>query len=122
MSKVILLVDDNDAFRESVSDILEIHGYTVIEAEDGAKGLKIVKKEHVDLVITDILMPELEGNELFFEIKKLRPDLKVIGMTGGGRIGTADRVEIMCVAEFEIILHKPFTAEDLIAQVVKALS
>ena len=122
MSKVILVVDDNDAFRESVFDILEIDGYTVVEAEDGEKALRIIKKEHVDLVITDILMPEVEGNELVFEIKKLRPELKVIGMTGGGRIGTADTVEMMCAAEFEIILHKPFTGGDLMAQVVKALS
>lgn len=66
MSKVILVVDDDPVMRESVRDILEIENYKVVEAGDG---LPIVEKEHVDLVITDILMPQIEGNELVFKLK-----------------------------------------------------
>ncbi len=81
------------------------------------------KNGQVDLVLTDMLMPEIEGNQLAAKIKKLRPNLKIIGMTGGGRIGTADYVAQMAVSPlFETILRKPFLAEDLIAQIVVALS
>ena len=123
MSKVILLVDDDSAFRESVRDVLEMHGYEVIETDDGKEALPVLEKEHVDLVLTDILMPDIEGNELVGRIKKLRPDLKVIGMTGGGRIGSANEVEGMCSPFFfGKILNKPFVVDDLMAQVEKALS
>jgi len=125
MNTVILLVDDDSAFRESVRDILEIENYQVIEAKSGSEALSIIVNENgqINLVITDLLMPEIEGNELTSKIKRLRPNLKIIGMTGGGRIGTADYVAQMAVSPlFETILRKPFLAEDLIAQIVVALS
>ncbi len=125
MNTVILLVDDDSAFRESVNDILEIENYQVIEAKSGKEALSIIENKNgqVDLVITDMLMPEIEGNALAAKIKRLRPNLKIIGMTGGGRIGTPDAVVNMAVGPlFETILRKPFLAEDLIAQIVVALS
>ena len=123
MSKVILVVDDDPVMRESVRDILEIENYKVIEAGDGIDGLPIVKKEHVDLVITDILMPQVEGNELVFKLKKFRPDLKVIGMTGGGRLVSVEQVKQLCPdVLFEKILTKPFLREELLAQVEAALA
>ena len=123
MSKVILVVDDDPVMRESVRDILEIENYKVIEAGDGIDGLPIVKKEHIDLVITDILMPQVEGNELVFKLKKFRPDLKVIGMTGGGRLVSVEQVKQLCPdVLFEKILTKPFLREELLAQVEVALA
>ena len=123
MGAVILLVDDDSAFRESVRDVLEIEGYQVIESGDGKEALPVIESEQVDLVLTDILMPRVTGNELATKIRTLRPDLKVIGMTGGGRIGSADSVKRLCSPIiFETVLNKPFLAEDLIAQVEKALS
>ena len=123
MSKVILLVDDDPGFRESVRDILEIEGYKIIETGDGSDALPIIEKEHVDLVITDILMPEIEGNELAERISALKPDLKVIGMTGGGRLGSANEVKSLCITDvFETILSKPFLADELLVQVTAALS
>ncbi|MBT5800464.1 MAG: response regulator [Gemmatimonadetes bacterium] len=123
MSKVILVVDDDPVMRESVRDILEIENYKVIEAGDGIDGLPIVKKEHIDLVITDILMPQVEGNELVFKLKKFRPDLKVIGMTGGGRLVSVEQVKQLCPdVLFEKILTKPFLREELLAQVEAALA
>ena len=123
MSKVILVVDDDAVMRESVRDILEIENYKVIEAGDGIDGLPIVKKEHVDLVITDILMSQVDGNELVFKLKKFRPDLKVIGMTGGGRLVSVEQVKQLCPdVLFEKILTKPFLREELLAQVEAALA
>ena len=95
----------------------------VIEADDGQEALPVIENQHVDLVLTDILMPEIEGNTFVANIRMLKPGLKVIGMTGGGRIGSADEVMGMCSPFFfGKILTKPFVANDLIAQVKTALS
>ena len=123
MSKVILLVDDDSAFRGSVRDILEIEGYQVIEVLDGKYALPVIEEEHVDLVITDILMPETEGNELAVRINDSKPDMKIIGMTGGGQIGSAETVKNLCITDlFATILKKPFLEEELLTEVVAALA
>ena len=83
MSMTILLVDDDAAFRESVRQMLVFAEYEVLEAEDGIKALELLKSEVVDILLTDILMPDMEGVELRSKALKLKPELKVIGMTGG---------------------------------------
>ncbi len=121
--KNILLVDDDDGFRESVRDILLLEDYEVIEVSDGKYALPIVEKQAVDLVLTDILMPETEGVELNLKINKMKPGLKVIGMTGGGRMLEQGSVVEMCRDfSFETMLCKPFTMEELLATVEQALN
>jgi len=124
VNKTILLVDDNLAFREPVRESLELEGYGVIEVDDGENALVVLKSnEHVDLVVTDILMPEIEGNELAVKTRIIRPDLKIIGMTGGGRIGDSESVINVCATPlFEIILKKPFVSKDLLEAVERAFS
>ncbi len=117
MTTVILLVDDDNGFRESVRDILDIEGYQVIDVERGSDALALVKEEDIDLVITDILMPDIEGVELTTKIKKLKPGLKVIGMTGGGAIG-ADKVLKVCSSVFfDSTLRKPFSCDELLTAI-----
>ena len=123
MSNTILLVDDDAPFRESVRDILEIEGYQVIECGDGKEALPILEKQQIDLMITDILMPEIEGIELVSKTKKIKPTLNIIGMTGGGRMVSADKVRKMCLPVFfGPVLNKPFLQEELLAQVSDALA
>lgn len=100
MSKTILLVDDNSDFRESVRDILEEEGYEVIDVEDGRYALPVIEKEQIDLLLTDILMPDIEGIELAMRTKELKPDLKIIGMTGGGKFNDSHNVQKMCSNNF----------------------
>ena len=123
MSKKILLVDDDDAFRSSVSQILRLEDYDVVDVSDGKDALPYLKSNSVDLVITDILMPEVEGNELATKIKEQHPDLSVIGMTGGGRIGDAETVKKMCLNNlFHAVLKKPFVSEELLNYVKEAIA
>lgn len=121
MDKKILVVDDDNAFRESVVDILELEGYLVTEAIHGKHGLSLLSQETFDLVITDILMPEMEGVEFMDTISEEYPSLKVIGMTGGGRIGTSEDVKFSAAEFFDTILSKPFSSDDLLAEVKKFL-
>ena len=66
---------------------MEWAGYEVIEAADGREGLLKFRKQGADLVITDLIMPEQEGLETITLMKKERPDLNIIAISGGGRIG-----------------------------------
>jgi DNA-binding NtrC family response regulator len=123
MNKKILLVEDDTVFRKSVKDILELSDYEVIDVDCGSKALKIIQDGNVSLVITDILMPEMEGNELTAEIKNTHPNLKVIGMTGGGKLLDADRVKSICIPRhFELVLKKPFLAEEILEAVETGLA
>ena len=116
MSMTILLTDDDPGFRESVRQILVLEDYRVLEAKDGVEALRLLKSEEVGLLITDILMPDMEGVELCTKAKALRPDLKVIGMTGGGSIN-ADSVTGIAERFFHAFLKKPFDRQDLLDKV-----
>jgi len=77
---LILAVDDEPLL---VKSILEAEGHTVFTADDGKAGVQLDLKYQADLVITDFHMPEMEGVELTIKARKLKPALKIIGMTRG---------------------------------------
>ena len=83
--KKILVIDDEAAIRSLLALILEREGFFVMTASDGKEGMKIVKREPVDLVITDLIMPEKEGTETIMELKREFPDIKIIAISGGGK-------------------------------------
>lgn len=81
MAYQILVVDDDAEFREELRDCLQ--GYTVVEAADGPQALDILRKPNaVDLVVLDAVMPQVSGIEVLRQIKKLKPDLAIIILTG----------------------------------------
>lgn len=78
----ILVVDDDDAIRELLADVLSSRGYTVVEAINGKYALQQVRHNPVDLVITDLVMPEQEGLETILQFQQEFPGLKVIAISG----------------------------------------
>ncbi|MCP3876655.1 MAG: response regulator [Desulfobacteraceae bacterium] len=82
--KKILIIDDETPIRTMLIKLLERNKFQVIEAIDGNQGIKLFKKHHPDLTITDLIMPEKEGLETISELKKINPDVKIIAMSGGG--------------------------------------
>jgi len=68
--KNILVVEDTEAIREELCDILRMEGFSVIEADNGIAALDIAKKEKLNLIISDVLMPGLDGFELYKELEK----------------------------------------------------
>ena len=79
----ILVVDDDEAVREFLRIVIEQGGHEVVEAENGAVGLRVLAAQLVDLVLCDIFMPEMDGLETIREMRKIEPDLKIIAMSGG---------------------------------------
>ena len=84
----ILVIDDDHHILLMIKKMLERAGFEVDLAANGDEGLELFKKLSVDLVITDIIMPEKEGLETIREMKRLRSDLKIIAMSGGGKVSS----------------------------------
>jgi CheY-like chemotaxis protein len=83
----ILVFDDEPSILLMIKKMLEKAGHEVDVALNGKEGMTIFEKNKPDLLITDIIMPEKEGLETIFELRRKYPDLKIIAISGGGRIG-----------------------------------
>lgn len=81
----VLVIEDNPLHREYVKGVLGLLSYTVTEAINGAEGLKKSIDQDFDLVVTDLMMPEMDGITFIEEIRKVKPETKIIAMTAGGR-------------------------------------
>lgn len=82
--KTILLADDDDLFAEMIQQALVKFGYEVVHARNGNEALKLYDPQTIDLVLTDLIMPEREGVELIMTLRQRHPSVKVIAMSGGG--------------------------------------
>lgn len=89
MRETILLVDDEQNTREALSIALGREGYNIIPASNGGEGMKLLEKEPVDLIITDLMMPGISGMDLLDFARKHRPEVMVIMMTGYASVETA---------------------------------
>jgi two-component system cell cycle response regulator CpdR len=117
----ILLIDDDVDFRTMLRRRLERAGYAVTEAGNGQEGLKQLNESSVDLVLTDIIMPDMEGVEAVMHLKRTRPELKVIVMSGGGRLTPDSYLKLALKVGAFRALSKPFATEDLLEAVEAAL-
>jgi DNA-binding NtrC family response regulator len=118
----ILIIDDEEDIRLTVRLALESMGHEVTEAVNGNEGLSRFSAEKNDLVITDILMPDKEGIETIIELRKMRPDLKIIVMSGGGRINATHVLETAKGFGADFALKKPFSIDALCSTVDSCLA
>jgi CheY-like chemotaxis protein len=78
----VLFVEDDNEVRESVAELLAAQGFRMLVAEEAGEGLRLLAENRVDALLTDIVMPGIDGVDLAREARRLRPDLKVLFMTG----------------------------------------
>ena len=114
----ILIVDDDQAVRELLSDVVKNMGKHSITASDGREGLKRFQEHPVDLVITDLKMPEMDGAVLLKEIKRVDKDAVVIVLTGYPSIDTA--VETIKEGAYDY-LTKPLRVAEIEVVIERAL-
>ena len=117
--ETILIVDDEKNYLTILSALLEDEGFEVLTAPGGSEALEIHKSSDLDLILTDMKMPKMDGIELLENIKENDPDLPVIMMTAHGTVDKA--VEAMQKGAYTYVL-KPFDNERLIIYVKKAAS
>ena len=120
--KTILLIDDDELVRFSIRFVLERAGYRVIEADNGRKGLAAFDDETPDLVITDILMPEMDGMEVLTEITLNKaPQVPILAISGGGKLDADSYIETARGLGAASVLAKPFGNDDLLSMVQSLL-
>lgn len=117
----VLVIDDEELARYTLREVLEGNGFTVLEAEDGEKGIQAFHDNQVDLIITDIIMPHKEGVETIIELKREQPDLKIIAISGGGRTRNLDFLKLAGDYGADKVLAKPFTATEIMTAVKECL-
>lgn len=117
----ILVVDDNEEIRRFIRRVLEAEGHAVIEAENGKSAAERVGQQPVDLVISDIFMPESDGLELLRALRKRAPKLKVIAISGGGNLGNMDILHAARLFGAYRVFTKPFATRDLLDAIREAL-
>ncbi|MBZ0267363.1 response regulator [bacterium] len=91
-SKRILVVDDQESMREMLADLLDMMGHEAVPVESGREALRTVAEGGIDLVITDLNMPEMDGMDLMMRLKERHPRLPVIIITGYGTFHTEKKV------------------------------
>jgi CheY-like chemotaxis protein len=114
VSPSILIVDDHYQLRGFVRRVLEGAGYSVLESATGKEAMVQVQSSQIDLVITDIVMPDMEGLELIKVLNNARPDLRVIAVSGAFEGRFLRLAELLGV---KATLQKPFNAKTLLETV-----
>jgi DNA-binding NtrC family response regulator len=118
----ILIIDDDSQFRKMLRQILEKSGYTVSEADDGSKGINSFREAPTDLVITDIVMPDKEGIETIMEIRRMAPSIKIIAISGGGRIRADSYLDLACKLGATATFSKPVDRKKLLETIYNMLN
>ena len=113
----ILVVDDETALCNSIADILRYDGYHVSIASNGYEALEILNSTNIDLIITDVLMPEMDGLELSKKVLQWQPEQQIVLISDGGRLHINDydyRNVAKKLTRITYTLSKPFKPEALL--------
>jgi len=117
----ILIVDNDAELREMIKTALVRHKFTVIEAKNGIEAIAYFKPFVIDVVITDIIMPEEDGLGVIRKLKEIKPRLKIIAMSGGGKASPRHYLDLAKMLGADVTITKPFQMSDLILTVEKLI-
>lgn len=118
----ILVVDDEIEIRQFLRQTLEEVGYDVVEAENGKMAVDYYQEHKVDVVIMDLFMPEKEGLRAIIELQSYDPEIKVIAISGGGRMGKTDMLGVTKDFGVQYAFAKPFRVLDVIRAIKSLLT
>lgn len=117
----ILLVEDDNDLREMLKDSFIRRKYTVIEAENGKDAISHFKPLITDILVTDLIMPDEDGLKVIIKLKELKPTLKIIAISGGGKAGPGSYLNLAKALGADAIFSKPFSVNDLISKIEELL-
>ena len=123
MRKCILLVDDEQLLLDSMQRILKIFktGYKVLTTTNSFEVPRMIGESAVDILVTDIFMPDKDGLELIKEVRKKYPLVKIIAMSGGGGNGKEEYLDMAKRFGSSYSLTKPFSSDELISALKKVV-
>jgi two-component system cell cycle sensor histidine kinase/response regulator CckA len=118
--ELVLIVDDEPTVLEIIGATLEVYGYRVLTASDGAEGLRVFRERghEIRVVLSDINMPVMSGDVLIHEIRQLNPSIAVIATSGSGE----EHNQAMLSIKRGIRLAKPYTVQELLRALRQAVS
>jgi two-component system, cell cycle sensor histidine kinase and response regulator CckA len=114
----ILLVDDEDMIRQLMARVLEGQGFSVLQAEDGKSAIKTFSENSVDLVVLDMIMPGMKGEEVLKALRAISPEVKVMVSSGFMSEEQRDRLKEFGIEDF---LDKPYREEDVLSSIRRLL-
>ena len=120
--RTILIIEDDTDLRKMLAKLLEREDFRVLQAGTGLEALKIIDYYIPDMVITDIIMPDQDGIGTINELKKRHPEIKIIAISGGGRMLSKDYLGIARILGAHYTFSKPFDTRLFIDKVHELLN
>src|ERR1700730_13821449 len=117
----ILLVEDDDQLRTMLKVLLTHSGYEVYDATNGTGVCDMYEKQRFDLVVTDLVMPNIEGLEVIMDLRRLDRAVRIIAISGGGQGKAEDYLRIAKRLGVQLTLSKPFSNQEFLGAVCLAL-
>jgi len=113
MMASLLVIDDEPGLRTFIKEMFQEAGHAVVVAANGTLGLAHFKEGSYDVVITDLILPDKEGNEMIAEMRRLVPGQKIVAISGGGPTRNPEFLDMAEELGADELLPKPFSMQDL---------
>ena len=110
----VLIIDDDAGMLDLLVTLLEAHGFWVLTASSGVRALQVIRESAPRVVLTDILMPGQDGIEIIREVRRVHLDVKIIAMSGGGRINKLDLLRYAHLLGADATINKPADIDALV--------
>ncbi|HSL86341.1 MAG TPA: response regulator [Bacteroidales bacterium] len=117
----ILLVEDELELKEMLKVALARRNFTVIEAENGREAIARFRPGITDLVITDLIMPEEDGLKVIIELREVKPSVRIIAISGGGKAGPGNYLSLAKALGADAVFSKPFSITELLSKAEELL-
>ncbi len=118
----ILIIDDDQLVRAALVLLLEHNGHEVVEAANGKEAFAVFQARRPDLVVTDIIMPEMDGFETIRAMRKVAPEMKIIAISGGALIGSQDILQMASRFGADETFAKPIDRHEFLSSVSRLLA
>ena len=119
--RIVLIIEDDPIMLRNLAQWFEQAGCRVMVAHDGDEGLAQFNTLRPNAVVTDIIMPNREGVETLMSIKAVDPDVKILAISGGGRLGSTDLLTMAQGLGADAVMAKPFRSTDVVSAVARLL-
>jgi CheY-like chemotaxis protein len=117
----ILIVEDDEELREMLGVAFGKRKFTILEAANGKDAILHFKPAVTDLVVTDLIMPEEDGLKVIMKLRELKPSIKVIAISGGGKVGPGSYLNLAKLLGADAVYSKPFSLNVLIRKIEELL-
>lgn len=119
--QIVLIIEDDPIMLRNLAQWFQQAGCKVMVAHDGVEGLAQFNKLRPIAIVTDIIMPNREGVETLMAIKALDPDVKILAISGGGRLGSTDLLAMARGLGADAVMAKPFRSTDVVSALARLL-